>query len=108
MKNKIIIIMVILMIIVGIRGLFELIREEPISTKVETVTILDTHRSSGKGESNRVKMNTHDGWIHTINTDRDTYEYCTDNIGKDINLTIQRSRLVHFMKDKEILTVVGY
>jgi hypothetical protein len=108
MKSKIISILVILIIIIGIRGFFELVREEPMSTKIETVTILDTHRSSGRGESNRVKIDTHDGWIHTINTDRSTYDYCTRYMGKDIKLTIKRSRLVHFMKNDEILRVVGY
>jgi hypothetical protein len=53
-------------------------------------------------------MDTHDGWIHTINTDRSTYDYCTDNIGKDVKLTIRRSKLVHFMKNDEILRVIGY
>jgi len=109
MKNKIKTILVILLIIVGIKGFIELIREEPISNKVETVTILDCrHDMMIHSEDYRVKFDTHDGWIHTISTDRNIYNYCTNNIGKDIKLTIKRSKPVHSMKDDEILRIVGY
>lgn len=110
MKGKIKAILIILAIIIGIRGFFEFIREEPISTKVETVTVLDCYYHTGLygSEDIKIKIDTHDCWTHTIHVDKDVYYYCKDNIGKDINLKIKRTRLVHWIWNSEMLRVVGY
>ena len=47
MKNKIKTVLIILIVIIGVRGFIEFIREEPISTKVETVTILGAYYHTG-------------------------------------------------------------
>lgn len=109
MKGKIKRILIILMIIIEIRGFFEFIREDPISTKIETVTVLNVYDDVMlHSEDYKVKIDTHDGWEHTIYVDKNIYYYCKDNIGKDIDLEIKRTRLVHWIWNSEMLRIIGY
>jgi hypothetical protein len=108
-KNKIKTIIAILLIIISIKGFVEFIREEPISTKVETVTILDVyHDVMLHDEDFKVKIDTHDGVIHVIYVNKNVFNYCESNIGKDVNLTIQRTKLVHWIWNSEMLRIVNY
>jgi hypothetical protein len=109
MKGKIKTILIILAIIIGIKGFFEFIKEEPISTKVETVTILDTYHDVGLHTNDyKIKIDTDDGWTYTVNTDKDIYNYCVNHMGSNTKLIVQRTRLVHWIWNSEVLRIVGY
>jgi hypothetical protein len=59
-------------------------------------------------EDFKVKIDTHDGVIHVIYVNKNVFNYCESNIGKDVNLTIQRTKLVHWIWNSEMLRIVNY